>query len=130
VLHRPLGEYPPIMVLLGLLVAAALYVPTTVMDVDADRGAGDATAAVRWTPVLCRWLGLGLWTAAIVVWLAVCHLGVLVERESWPVQDAMAPVLLLVYATMTRVPSIPRMAVVAMAFGVTSLDFVVALAST
>jgi lycopene elongase/hydratase (dihydrobisanhydrobacterioruberin-forming) len=126
-LHRPIGDYPPMMVLLGLLVAAALYVPTTVMDVDADRVAGDATAAVRWTPYACRRLGLALWIAAVAVWLACCHGEVLVARESWPVQDAMAPVLVVVYAAMTRRPSIPRMAVVALTFGVTALDFMVAV---
>ena len=126
-LHRPITDYPPMMVLLGLLVAAALYVPTTVMDVDADRVAGDATAAVRWTPYTCRRLGLALWVAAVVVWLACCHAGVLVARESWPVQDAMAPVLVVVYAAMTRRPSIPRMAVVALTFAVPALDFMVAV---
>jgi len=126
-LHRPIGDYPPVMVLLGLLVAAALYVPTTVMDVDADRVAGDATAAVRWTPYACRRLGLALWIAAVIAWLACCHLDVLVARESWPVQDATAPVLVVVYAAMTRRPSIPRMAVVALAFAVPALDFMVAV---
>jgi lycopene elongase/hydratase (dihydrobisanhydrobacterioruberin-forming) len=129
VLHRPITDYPPVMVLLGLLVAAALYVPTTVMDADADRGAGDATAAVRWTPRACRRLGLVLWTAAIVVWLVVCHHEVLAARDAWPLQDAMAPVLLAVYAAMTRTPTIPRMAVVALTFGVTGFDFLLAVTS-
>ena len=42
-------------------------------------------------------------------------------------QDVTAPVLVLVYAAMTRRPSIPRMAVVALAFAVPALDFMVAV---
>ena len=37
-LQRPAGDYPLVMVVLGAMLAAALYLPTTVLDVDADRG--------------------------------------------------------------------------------------------
>ena len=127
-LYRPVGAYPPIMVLLGLLLAAALYVPTTVLDRDADTAAGDATAAVRWTSRTCYRLGLALWTAANVVWLACCHLGVLVQRDSWVLQDVAAPILVAVYAVATVRPSIPRMEVVTLAFAVPATDFLVAVA--
>jgi 4-hydroxybenzoate polyprenyltransferase len=125
-LWRPVTEYPPVMVVLGLLLAAALYVPTTVMDVEADRFAGDATAAVRFAPSACYLVGVALWATAIAVWLACCEFGVLVERDSWPVQSLMAPVLLVVYAVATRRPSIPRMAAVCLTFAVPATDFLVA----
>ncbi|UWP86210.1 UbiA prenyltransferase family protein [Dactylosporangium fulvum] len=125
-LHRSPLEYPSVMVLLGLLLGAALYLPTTVIDVDADRAAGDPTSAVRWTPEGCYRLGFALWTAAVLVWLATCHLGLLVTRAAWPLQDAAAPVLVLVYALLTLRPSIARMAVVSAAFAVPAADFLLA----
>jgi 4-hydroxybenzoate polyprenyltransferase len=125
-LHRPVADYPVVMAVLGVLLAAALYLPTTVLDLDADRVAGDATAAVRWRPRSCYRLGLALWTAATVVWLACCYLGVLVHRDSWWLQTAAAPLLVAVYAAAARRPSIPRMAVVAAAFAIPAGDFLIA----
>jgi chlorophyll synthase len=97
-----------------------------VLDREADRAAGDVTAAVRWRPESCHRAGLALWTGATVLWLATCYLGVLVQRESWWFQTVTAPVLVVVYAVMARRPSIPRMAVVAVAFGIPAADFLMA----
>jgi chlorophyll synthase len=126
-LYRPVEEYPAVMVLLGLLLAGALYVPTTVMDVNADVVAGDPTAAVRWTPRACYQLGLALWGAASVIWLASCHLDLIVARDSWALQTVAAPILMAVYAVAARKPSIPRMAVVSLAFAVPAADFLAAV---
>jgi len=128
-LHRPVGDYPLILALLGLLLAAALYLPTTVIDLAADHGAGDNTAAVCWSPEACHRAGLTLWIAATAIWLAVCHLGILVDRESWWPQTLTAPILVVVYAVAARRPSIPRMAVVAVAFGAPAADFLHACVS-
>jgi 4-hydroxybenzoate polyprenyltransferase len=126
-LHRPAADYPPILALLGLLLVAALYLPTTVLDRDADVRAGDRTAAVRWRPESCYRAGLALWTAATALWLACCRLDMLVERDSWWFQTATAPVLIAVYAIAARRPSIPRMAVVAVAFAIPATDFLIAV---
>jgi chlorophyll synthase len=126
ILHRPAGDYPAIMLLLGLLVAGALYIPTTVMDVAADRSVGDLTSAVRWGPKACHRIGLGLWIAAVAVWLVCCHSGWLVVRDGWLLQDLTAPALVAVYVMMTRRPSIARMAVVSITFAVPALDFLAA----
>ena len=125
-LHRPAGAYPPIMALLGLLLVAALYLPTTVLDRSADRVAGDTTAAVRWRPESCYRAGLALWVGATVLWLATCYLGVLVQRESWWFQTVTAPALVAIYAIMAHRPTIPRMAVVAIAFGIPATEFLIA----
>jgi lycopene elongase/hydratase (dihydrobisanhydrobacterioruberin-forming) len=121
-LYRPAADYPPAMALLGLLLAAALYLPTTVIDRAADRFAGDATAAVRWPPVACYRAGVALWTTATAVWVA-----------TYPFdprfQIAAAPVLVATYAVLARRPSIPRMAVVAVAFAVPAGDFLIAYVS-
>ena len=128
-LHRPVGDYPLIMALLGLLLAAALYLPTTVIDLAADHGAGDTTAAVRWSPEACHRAGLALWIGATAIWLAVCHLGVLADRDSWRLQTLTAPILVVVYAVAARRPSIPRMAVVVAAFAIPATDFLLACVS-
>jgi 4-hydroxybenzoate polyprenyltransferase len=125
-LHRPIVEYRPVMVLLGLLLAAALYLPTTVMDIDADRVANDDTAAVRWRPGVCYWLGLSLWTSAVAVWLICCRFDLLVAGETWWLQVGMAPVLVAVYAVLTVTPSIPRMAAILATFAVPASDFLAA----
>jgi lycopene elongase/hydratase (dihydrobisanhydrobacterioruberin-forming) len=125
-LHRPIADYPPVMILLGVLLAAALYLPTTIMDADADRIARVATAAVRWQPGVCYRLGLTLWASAVALWLICCHFDVLVGGERWWLQVAMAPVLLAVYAVATVRPSIPRMAVISATFAIPAADFLAA----
>ncbi|MGC1211928.1 MAG: UbiA family prenyltransferase [Micromonospora sp.] len=125
-LHRPVGDYPVVLVVLGLLLAAALYLPTTVLDVDADEAAGDTTAAVRWTPQFCHRVGLVLWVGATAAWLACCHLDLLVPRKSWTTQTIAAPLLVAVYAVAARRPSIPRMAAVCLVFAVPATDFLMA----
>ncbi|MEV4539865.1 UbiA family prenyltransferase [Asanoa sp. NPDC049518] len=125
-LHRPVLDYPPVLVALGLLVAAALYLPTTVIDHAADRAAGYTTTAVRWSVPACYHAGLVSWVAANALWLACCHLDVFVERDSWLLQTVAAPLLVGVYAVVSRRPSIPRLAVVAAAFAVPAADFLLA----
>jgi 4-hydroxybenzoate polyprenyltransferase len=122
-LHRPATDYPPVLALLGLLLAAALYLPTTVLDRAADERAGYETSAVRWSPESCYRAGVALWAAATALWLAVCHLGVLVVRDSWWLQTLTAPLLVWLYAAMARRPTIARMAVVVAAFAVPAGDF-------
>jgi chlorophyll synthase len=121
-LFRPAGDYPPVMAVLGLLLAAALYLPTTVIDRAADDAAGDVTSAVRWTPAACYHAGLGLWTGATALWLL-----------SYPFdprfQLAAAPVVVGVYAVLARRPSIARMAVVAAVFAIPAADFMLAYVS-
>ncbi|GAA1883160.1 UbiA prenyltransferase family protein [Asanoa iriomotensis] len=125
-LHRPAADYPPVLAVLGVLLAAALYLPTTVLDRQADRAAGYATSAVRWSADACYRTGLALWATANAIWLACCHLDVFVVRDSWLLQTVAAPVLVAVYAFLARQPSIPRLAVVALAFAVPATDFLLA----
>lgn len=127
-LHRPVFDYQPILVMLGLFLATALYLPTTVMDLVADRAAGYATAAVRWSASACYRAGLVSWAVANAAWLACCHLDVFVARDSWLVQTVTAPLLVALYADLARRPSIPRLAVVAVAFAVPATDFLLAYA--
>ncbi len=123
---RPPWEFPWQFGLIGLLFAAALYLPTTVTDLAADTGAGDTTFAVRFGAPLAHRLGTALWGAALVFSIGCAHLDVLVPRSTLVPQLLMAPVLLVAYAVLTRRPTIPRLAVLSLLFGVPTIGFALA----
>jgi 4-hydroxybenzoate polyprenyltransferase len=110
--------------LIGVLFAAALYVPTTVTDLTADTRAGDTTFAVRFGARFAYGLGLALWGAALAVSVLCAALDVLVPRSTLVPQLVMAPVLLAAYAALTRRPTITRMAAVSMVFAIPTVGFV------
>ena len=119
-------EFPWQFGLIGVLFAAALYVPTTVTDLRADSGAGDTTFAVRFGALSAYRLGLALWSLALVFSLACAALGVVVPRATLVPQLILAPVLLAAYAALTRRPTIPRLAVVSVLFGIPTVGFAAA----
>ncbi|MEV4643091.1 UbiA prenyltransferase family protein [Actinoplanes sp. NPDC049548] len=112
--------------LIGLLFAAALYVPTTVTDLAADSGAGDTTFAVRFGPRLGYRVGVALWGSALAVSLLCARLDVVVPRSTMAAQLVMAPVLLGAYAILTRRPTITKLALVSVVFGVPTAGFAAA----
>ncbi|GAA2366004.1 UbiA prenyltransferase family protein [Dactylosporangium salmoneum] len=120
---RPPWEFPWQFGLIGLLFAAALYVPTTVTDLAADRGAGDTTFAVRFGPRFAHRLGVALWGAALAFSVLCAWRGVLVPRSTLVPQLVMVPVLLAGYAVLTVRPTIAKMAVVSLLFGVPTIGF-------
>jgi 4-hydroxybenzoate polyprenyltransferase len=119
-------EFPWRFGLIGLLFAAALYLPTTVTDLVADAAAHDTTFAVRFGPRLAHRLGIALWGSALVFSLCCAWLDVLVPRSTLPAQLLMAPVLMVAYATLTRRPTITRLAVLSVLFGVPTVGFALA----
>ncbi|GAA3344850.1 hypothetical protein GCM10020358_49740 [Amorphoplanes nipponensis] len=119
-------EFPWPFGLIGLLFAAALYLPTTVTDLAADAGAGDTTFAVRFGARFAYRLGIALWGSALAVSLVCAWLGVLVPRSTLTAQLVMAPVLLAAYAILTRRPTITRLALVSLLFGVPTVGFALA----
>ncbi len=123
---RPPWDFPWQFGLLGLLFAAALYLPTTVTDLAADTGAGDTTFAVRFGARLAHRLGTALWGLALAFSLGCAWLDVLVPRSTLAPQLLMAPVLLVAYALLTHRPSIPRLAVLSLLFGVPTVGFALA----
>jgi 4-hydroxybenzoate polyprenyltransferase len=112
--------------LIGVLFAAALYVPTTVTDLTADTKAGDTTFAVRFGAGSAYRLGLALWGAALAFSLICAALDVMVPRSTLIPQLVMVPVLLAAYAVLTRHPTITRMAAVSAVFAIPTVGFVVA----
>jgi 4-hydroxybenzoate polyprenyltransferase len=123
---RPPWAFPWPFGLIGLLFAAALYLPTTVTDLVADAGAGDTTFAVRFGPRFAHRLGIALWTAALVFSLACAALDVLVPRSTVTGQLVMAPVLVAAYTVLTRRPTITKLAVLSVVFGVPTAGFALA----
>jgi lycopene elongase/hydratase (dihydrobisanhydrobacterioruberin-forming) len=124
---RPPWEFPWQFGLIGVLFAAALYVPTTVTDRAADAGAGDTTFAVRFGADLAYRLGLALWGAALAVCLACAVFDVLVPRSTLLPQLMTAPLLLAAYAVLTRRPTIGKMAAVSIVFAIPTVGFILAV---
>jgi chlorophyll synthase len=95
---RSLEDFPWVMLLLGLLVATALYVPTTLVDYDADREVGYTTIATTWGPRLTYWLGATCWLAANVLTVLLAAAGNVMPHRMLPILAVGAPLLLLEYA--------------------------------
>jgi lycopene elongase/hydratase (dihydrobisanhydrobacterioruberin-forming) len=123
---RPPWEFPWQFGLIGLLFAAALYVPTTVTDLAADSGAGDTTFAVRFGPRFAHRLGTALWASALALSLVCAWLDVVVPRSTLTPQLVMAPILVTAYAVLTRRPTITKLALLSVLFGVPTVGFALA----
>jgi 4-hydroxybenzoate polyprenyltransferase len=119
-------QFPWQFALIGVLFAAALYVPTTVTDLAADTGAGDTTFAVRFGARFAYRLGLSLWGLALACSVLCAAFDVLVPRSTLVPQLVMTPVLLAGYAALTRSPTITKMAAVSVLFGIPTVGFAVA----
>jgi 4-hydroxybenzoate polyprenyltransferase len=119
-------QFPWQLAVIGVLFAAALYVPTTVTDVTADAGAGDTTFAVRFGAAVAYRAGLILWAAALTLSLCCAALDVLVPRSTLVPQLVMAPILLAAHAALTRHPTIIKLAAVSVLFGIPTVGFVIA----
>ncbi|GAA2887541.1 UbiA prenyltransferase family protein [Actinoplanes cyaneus] len=109
--------------LIGVLFAAALYLPTTVTDLTADSRVGDTTFAVRFGARFAYRLGILLWTAALVCPMLCAADGELLPRSTLIPQLMTAPFLIAGYAVLTREPTIPKLAVVSMLFGIPTVGF-------
>jgi chlorophyll synthase len=123
-LHRPVAGYPLVLGVLGVTIAAALYLPTTALDHDPDEHAGMDTFAVRWGPRTTYWLGLALWTAALGTWLLALDARVLGWAGGMAAtQLAGVAVLAGLYAALTRRPTIRHLACIAALFALVGADF-------
>ena len=119
-------DFPWQIGVIGVLFAAALYVPTTVTDLAADTGAGDTTFAVRFGARAAHRIGVALWAAALLVSLGCAAADAVVPRSTLVPQLLMAPVLLVAYAILTRRPTITRLAAVSVLFGIPTIGFALA----
>ncbi|TWD80465.1 chlorophyll synthase [Kribbella amoyensis] len=92
-----LSDFPWVMALQGTLAAAALYLPTTLADVTADRAAGYRTIAVRLGERATYRLGFAAWIAAAGLSVLLAALDHVIPRGMLVLEVVMVPVLVLAY---------------------------------
>lgn len=95
----PLSTFPFALLPQGLLVAVAIYVPTTLVDVDADRAAGETTLPVALGPDTAYRIGWWAWVAANAGAILLAALDVLLSPGFLPVLVVFVPLMLWEYAT-------------------------------
>jgi 4-hydroxybenzoate polyprenyltransferase len=81
----------------GLLVAAAIYVPTTLVDHTADKEAGYLTLATHLGPRRAYLVGWWCWVACNAGALALAALDLVIPRAMLPVLVIFVPILLYEY---------------------------------
>jgi 4-hydroxybenzoate polyprenyltransferase len=94
---RPLGELPWYVLPQGLLVATALYVPTTLVDADSDRRSGYRTIATTLGARRAYLLGWAAWVLSCAGAVLLAALDVLLPRPMLVVFAVAMPVLLWEY---------------------------------
>jgi lycopene elongase/hydratase (dihydrobisanhydrobacterioruberin-forming) len=94
---RPLGEFPWYVLPQGLLVATALYVPTTLVDADSDRRSGYRTIATTLGSRGAYIVGWTAWTLSCAGATLLAALDLLVPRPMLWVFAVAMPVLLWEY---------------------------------
>jgi chlorophyll synthase len=109
---------------LGVLVGAALYVPTTLADYESDLAIGYRTIAVRWGPGPAYRLGLAAWTGAAVMSVILAATGTVIPRSMLPFEAATVPGLIVAYhLLLRRRQSTRRIAAVSILFLIPSAIF-------
>jgi 4-hydroxybenzoate polyprenyltransferase len=97
-------HFPWVMLLLGVLVATALYVPTTLVDYDADREAGYRTIAIALGPRRTYLLGASCWVAANALSVVLAAAGHVLPHRMLGILAVGAPMLLVEYAVLIGRP--------------------------
>jgi chlorophyll synthase len=116
--------YPWVLTVQGMLIGAALYIPTTLTDYRADLATGYRTVAVRLGPRVTYRVGFACWVVAagMSIWLSAVDL--VIPRRMLLFELVTEPLLILAYhALLSRRQSIHRIAVISFLFGVPSVVF-------
>lgn len=96
-LARPLAETPWAFLPQGLLVAAAVYIPTTLVDFESDRAFGYRTFATQLGRERAYGVGLACWALANAGAVALAALDVVIPRAMLPLLIIFAPLLVYQY---------------------------------
>jgi lycopene elongase/hydratase (dihydrobisanhydrobacterioruberin-forming) len=94
---RPLVEFPWWFMPQSVAVAVALYVPTTLVDLDADRAAGQRTVATRLGRRAAYRLGSGAWILGAAGTLVLAAADTVIPRSLLGLFGVFLPVLVLAY---------------------------------
>lgn len=111
------GGFPWPIAVVALMAAAALYLPTTLVDHDVDLRSGTRTVAVVLGRRATFELGFALWAGSAVLALVLAWNGIVIDRALIPLHLVMAPVLLVLYRRLlTGSPSFSAVTIVAVAY--------------
>lgn len=94
---RPLAEAPWPFLPQGIFVAAAIYVPTTLVDHDADAAAGYATFATTLGRRRAYAFGFACWVVSCVGALVLSFLDLVLPRAMLPILVIFVPLLVYQY---------------------------------
>jgi 4-hydroxybenzoate polyprenyltransferase len=94
---RSIDEFPWIVFVLACSAAAALYLPTTVLDYQSDLAANYSTVAIRLGPRAVHRIGLGFWIVAGVGCLVLAAKGIVLPQRSVWVLVVSVPALIGLY---------------------------------
>lgn len=97
VLERPLQDAPLAFLPQGILVAIAVYVPTTMVDWEADRTSGYRTLATHLGPKRAYFIGWTAWVLANAGALALAWNDSILPRRFFPILLVFVPLLLYEY---------------------------------
>ncbi|HEU4948245.1 MAG TPA: UbiA family prenyltransferase [Kribbella sp.] len=97
-----LDGFPWVMALQGTLVGVALYLPTTLADLESDRAAGYRTAAVRLGATATYRLGFAAWIAAAGLSVVLAAAELVIPRRMLVLEVVMVPVLVAAYRRFIR----------------------------
>jgi len=121
---HPLSGFPWAIAVQGVLVGAALYLPTTLADYHCDLVIGYRTIAVRLGPAPTYRLGLAAWTAAGLLSVTLAATDTVIPRHMLPFEAATVPGLILAYhLLLRRHQSTLRIAAVSILFLIPSVIF-------
>lgn len=94
---QPLVDFPFAFIPQGLLVAAAIYVPTTIVDHDADRQAGYTTLATKLGARRAYLVGWWSWVACNLGALGLSAADAIIPRRMLPILLVFVPLMLYQY---------------------------------
>jgi chlorophyll synthase len=95
--ERPLPSFPWAFLPQGLLVAAALYIPTTLVDLEADARSEYPTVATRFGRHVAYEAGFAAWIAANIGAVALSLADHVIPRRMFVVLLLTAPTLVIAY---------------------------------
>jgi chlorophyll synthase len=97
--------YPWAISVIGMMAVAALYLPTTLVDREADGRADVRTTAVTLSRRATFEIGFALWAGSAVLALLLAATETVIDPSLVPLHLLMTPVLLALYRVLLKAPS-------------------------
>lgn len=114
---RTMEGFPWPIAVIGVMAAAALYLPTTLVDHDADHHTGIRTTAVALGRRATFELGFAFWAGSAVLTFVLIASGTVIDESLLPLHLLLTPVLLVLYRVLLKDrPTFPAITVLACAY--------------